>query len=358
MLIISNIRFQLQKLYTFYTLLKIDKKLLAMNFRTEVKIKDFKEKIDYSKKIMFIGSCFTDNVGKKFADNFFNVDINPFGVIYNPESVLNSLEMLTNRRFLSDKNLFFDNGIWQSYSHHSDFSSIQKDTVLAKINNRIELSSDFLHNADYLFITFGSSWVYELKETGNIVANCHKQPASKFNRNLLSVSEIAVKYIRYLSILKSVNPKIKVFFTVSPVRHWKDGANGNQISKSKLLLSINEIIEKTDFAEYFPSYEIVLDELRDYRFFADDMLHISEVAIDYIWKKIIDSLFSEKTKNELKSSTKIRKAIQHKVSNIKSKKYHLFLEKTLKQIEKLKIQNKNIKLEEAENIIKAKLINY
>lgn len=329
-----------------------------MNFRTEVKIKDFEEKIDYSKKIMFIGSCFTDNIGAKFADNFFNVDINPFGDIYNPQSVLNSLEMLTNRRFLSDENLFFDNGIWQSYSHHSDFSSIQKDTVLAKINNRIELSSDFLNNADYLFITFGSSWVYELKETGNIVANCHKQPALKFNHNLLSVSEIAVKYIRYLSILKSVNPKIKVFFTVSPVRHWKDGANGNQISKSKLLLSIDEIIEKTDFAYYFPSYEIVLDELRDYRFFADDMLHISEVAIDYIWEKIVASLFSDKTKNELQSSIKIKKAIQHKVSNIKSKEYHLFLEKTLKQIEKLKRQNKNIKLEEAENLIKAKLINY
>ncbi|MBN2892658.1 MAG: GSCFA domain-containing protein [Bacteroidales bacterium] len=329
-----------------------------MNFRTVVEIEKYKEKIDYSKKIMLIGSCFTDNIGQKFNDYFFDVDINPFGVIYNPESVLRSLEILTNRKFLSEENLFFDNENWQSYSHHSDFSSGQKDTVLAKINNRIEYSSDFLQDADYLFITFGTAWVYTLRETDNVVANCHKQSASKFNRTRLSVSEISVKFIRYLEILKTLNPKVKVFFTVSPVRHWKDGAIENQISKSTLLLGISEIIEKMDFAHYFPSYEIVMDELRDYRYYDEDMIHISNKAVDYIWERITESLLTKGANTDLKEAVKIKKALQHRASNIKSNEYHLFLEKTLKQIKELKQKNKHIKLEEAEALMTAKLINY
>ena len=329
-----------------------------MNFKTEVKIPKFKDNISYSKKIMFVGSCFTDNIGQKFKDHFFDVDINPFGVIYNPESVLNSLEILTNRRFLSDENLFQHNGIWQSYSHHSDFSSENKDTMLARINNRIEYSSDFIQNTDFLFITFGTSWAYELKETNKVVTNCHKQLASKFNRKLLSISKISEIFIRYLNILKIINHRIKVFFTVSPVRHWKDGAIGNQISKSTLLLAINEIVEKVNFANYFPSYEIVMDELRDYRYYTNDMLHISDLAIEVIWEKIINSLCTDKTKIELQSAQKIIKALQHRAFNLKSEEYHKFLEKTLKQIKNLKKQNKNIKLLEAENLIKAKLQNY
>ena len=329
-----------------------------MKFRTEVEIPKYKDKISYSKKIMFVGSCFTENVGKEFEKNFFDVDINPFGVIYNPESVLNSLEILTNRRFLSEENLFQYNGIWQSYSHHSDFSSVQKETMLAKINNRIEYSSDFIQNADFLFITFGTSWVYELKETQKVVTNCHKQHPSKFNRKILSVSKISVIFSRYLNILKTINPKIKVFFTVSPVRHWKDGATGNQISKSILLLAINEIVEKNSFANYFPSYEIVMDELRDYRYYSDDMLHISNLAVDFIWEKIIDSLFSDKTKEELQTVGKLKKALQHRAFNVKSEEYHRFLKKTLEQIKNLKKLNENIKLIEAESLIKAKLSNY
>ena len=332
--------------------------LPIMNFKTEVKIQKFKEKIDYSKKIMFFGSCFSDNIGEKFNQFFFKVDINPFGVIYNPESVLTSLEILTNRRFLSDENIFENNGIWQSYSHHSDFSGTSKDTVLAKINNRIEYSSDFLQKADFLFITFGTSWVYELKKTNKVVTNCHKQPAAKFNRKLLSTSKISVIFIRYLERLKIINPKIKVFFTVSPVRHWKDGAIGNQISKSTLLLAINEIIEKVDFANYFPSYEIVMDELRDYRYYSDDMLHLSNLAINVIWSKLIDSLFSDKTKTELQTANKIIKAVQHKPFNLKSEEYHKFLKNTLKQIENLKKLNNKINLGEVENMISAKLASY
>lgn len=329
-----------------------------MDFRTIVDIAEPKIKIDYSKKIMLIGSCFTDNVGNKFKDYLFDVDINPFGVIYNPESVLSSLEILTNRKFLSEQNLFFDNGIWQSYSHHSDFSSVQKDTVLAKINNRIEYSSDFLQNTDYLFITFGTAWIYILNETEKVVANCHKQDSNKFTRTRLNVSEISMKYIRYLEILKSLNPKIKVIFTVSPVRHWKDGAIENQISKSTLILAINEIIEKISFASYFPSYEIVLDELRDYRFFAEDMLHIADKSVNYIWERISESYFSEKTIKETEKVEKIQKALNHRALNIKSKDYLTFLENTMKKIRELKLENENIKLEEAENIIKAKLTTY
>ncbi len=329
-----------------------------MNFRTEVEIPKHQNKIDYSKKIMLIGSCFTDNVGLKFKDYFFDVDINPFGVIYNPESVLSSLETLTNKKFISEKNLFSHNQMWYSYSHHGDFSSNEKETVLAKINNRIDFSSDFLQEADFLFITFGTAWVYYLKKTDTVVANCHKQASSNFRRSLLTVSDISFDYIRYLKLLKAVNPNIEVIFTVSPVRHLKDGAVGNQISKATLLLAINEIIDKIDFAYYFPSYELLMDELRDYRFYQEDMVHISNTAVDFIWQKITETFFDEKTVSDLQQSVKIRKALYHRAFNLKSTEYHLFLENTLKEINELKKKNKYIKLEEAENLISAKLVNY
>ncbi len=329
-----------------------------MDFRTIVDIKKYNEKIDYSKKMMFIGSCFTENIGQKFKDYFFDVDINPFGVIYNPASVLSSLEFLVERKVFLPEDLFFDNDIWRSYSHHGSFSDSQQKVVLNNINERIKLSSEFLQTADYLFVTFGTAWVYRLCETKKVVANCHKQAASKFERLRLSVDFIVEKYVEFLQKLKTFNPQIKVIFTVSPVRHWKDGATENQVSKSTLILSINKIVEELDFVSYFPSYEIVMDELRDYRFYANDMVHISNVAVDYIWQRIGDSLLTDRTLNELGRVEKIKKAISHRVLNESSKEYVLFLEKTMRKIEDLQKENKYIKLEEAMNRVKIKLTHY
>ncbi len=329
-----------------------------MEFRTFVDTEKYKEKIDYSKKIMFIGSCFSENIGQKFEDNFFDVDINPFGVIYNPESVLESLNRLVDRKLFAEEELFFDNEQWHSYGHHSCFSDENKNVALKKINNRLERASDFLQSADYLFITFGTAWVYLLLETGKVVANCHKQQSSVFERRRLEVEQIVQKYLVFLQKLKSFNNNINVVFTVSPVRHWKDGAVENQISKSVLILTISQIVEQLDFVTYFPSFEIVLDELRDYRFYSADMVHVSDLAVDYIWQRIGESFFSEKTLQDLAKVEKIKKALLHRPFNQKSKEYVLFLKKTLQKIENLKKENEHIKLNEATKQIKIKLASY
>jgi len=308
-----------------------------MSFFTEINIPEFPLKMDYSKSMMLMGSCFTENIGQKLLDLKFKVDMNPFGILYNPMSIANSLKILLEKRIFTEKDLFNDHGLWNSYFHHSRFSDIDRDAALQKISERIAISNEFLETADFLIITFGTAWVYELKETGKIVSNCHKVPASEFKRFRLGVFEITETYRELLEQIWKINPGLKVIFTVSPIRHWKDGAVENQLSKATLLLAIDQLIRGfgNQVCAYFPSYEIVMDELRDYRFYAEDMLHLSPVATDYIFERFSKVIISSESKEISKKIEKLKKSMDHRPVNPKTNEYKDFIYLNLNQIEQL-----------------------
>jgi hypothetical protein len=308
-----------------------------MSFFTEINIPEFPWKMDYSKSMMLMGSCFTENIGQKLLDLKFDVDMNPFGILYNPESIANSLKILLDQRLFSAHDLFNDQGLWNSFYHHSRFSDVDQKVALEKINNRISSSRKFLKSADFLILTFGTAWVYELKNTGQIVSNCHKVHASEFKRFRLKVHEITEVYREMLEEIWKFNPGMKIIFTVSPIRHWKDGAAENQLSKATLLLAIDQLIRGfgDQFCSYFPSYEIMMDELRDYRFYAEDMLHLNPVATDYIFERFSKVLISKESANISKNVLKIRKAFEHRPVNPKTNEYRDFIYLNLNQIEQL-----------------------
>jgi len=308
-----------------------------MPFFTEIKIPEFPWKMDYSKSMVLMGSCFSENIGQKLIDLKFGIDMNPFGIVYNPESIANSLQILLEKRIFTESDLFQDQGIWSSFYHHSRFSDVDQKAVLEKINNRISSSNEFLKKADFLIITFGTSWVYELKKTGKIVSNCHKIRASEFKRFRMEVSEIAEKWSDLLEKLWQINPNLKLIFTVSPIRHWKDGAVENQLSKATLLLAIDQLISKlgNQNLKYFPSYEIMMDELRDYRFYAEDMLHLSSVAVNHIFDRFSQSIITGETMKISEQVTKIIQAMQHRPFNPKSVEYEKFLRIYLNEIEQI-----------------------
>lgn len=306
---------------------------------TEVKIKDDGWKIDHHSKIMMVGSCFTENIGSRMQRFKFQVDLNPFGILYNPQSIAKCLRMLAeNKQYLED-DLIEHQGLWHSFDHHGRFSSTDPQEALDRINQQVKLSAAHLIESDYLILSFGTAWIYELKSSGEIVSNCHKLPASDFKRLRLTPGEIVEAYRELILALWKFNPNLKILFTVSPIRHWKDGAVENQLSKATLLLAIDRLI--TGFGEeqcaYFPSYEIVMDELRDYRFYSPDMLHISEQAVEHIWRRFSTTFVGDTSHYIIKKVLKIIKASEHRPLNSNTEAYEKFLFYNLKEIEELLI---------------------
>ncbi len=304
-------------------------------FHTVVDIPNYHWQSAYGKKNLFIGSCFTENVGNRMAALKYDVDINPFGILYNPVSVANGLQMLLDEKEFVASDLIEYQGIWHSFSHHGRFSSHNKNETLQAINNRIKLSAKNLRKAEFLFITFGTAWVFQHNKTGQTVSNCHKIPGKEFKRFRLTVDEIVENYFQLLSKIKRLNSNIKVIFTVSPIRHWSDGAIENQRSKSALLLAVDSIIKQFgyEFCNYFPAYEIVMDELRDYRYFNEDMIHISDVAVNHIWEKFSESLIDRKSRETANRINKFIQAKNHRPQQRESVEYKKFVETTLEQIQ-------------------------
>jgi hypothetical protein len=309
-----------------------------MEFRTKVEIPPSNLKIDYQSNILFIGSCFADNIGSKLKNLKFLVEHNPFGVLYNPISINNNLEILLEKKLFSDPDLYWFNNKWISFSHFSAFSNANKEKCLEKINASILSASKLLAKAKFLFITFGTSWVYEFVETGKIVANCHKIPANKFRRFLLNINDIVNAYRHLIQIIRKINFHCEIIFTVSPIRHWKDGAIQNQVSKSILILAIQELLKEFDNTGYFPAYEIFMDELRDYRFYANDMLHPSDFALEYTWQRFSETYISNNTRPVIKDIEKLINAWKHSPINPGSRDYKAFLKKQLEIIETLEIK--------------------
>jgi hypothetical protein len=303
-------------------------------FQTRVEIPPTDLHITYEDRIMTLGSCFAENIGGKMKELYFDMDINPFGVLYNPVSISNSIKMLIENRPFAEDDLFQNRGLWQSFSHSSLFSATTAEKCLEAINERFHNAADFLRETNILVITFGTAWVYEEASGGRVVSNCHKLPASTFKRRRLSVDEIVSDYSELLTRLKTLYPRLQIIFSVSPIRHWKDGAHGNNVSKSTLLLAIDALQNEFENVHYFPAYEIQLDELRDYRFYASDMLHPSDVAVDYIWQRFSETYFDETTTRTKKEFEQLQSDLFHRPLFPNSEEY----EKFLKSIERRKQQ--------------------
>ncbi len=304
-------------------------------FRTEVEIPQREFSINYQQRILTLGSCFAENIGKNMQDMYLDVDVNPFGVLYNPMSILQSIEILVSKRLFTEENIFERKGIWNSFSHSSQFSDIKPEHSLEKINARLKVSSEFIEKSNVLLLTFGTAWVYEEKESGRIVSNCHKLPAAVFNRRRLSVEEIVNAYSLLFEKLRNTNPQLKVIFSVSPVRHLKDTAHGNNVSKSVLLLAIDALCAKFENAFYFPAYEILLDELRDYRFYAEDMVHPSDMAVQYIWQKFTEMYFDRESQAYFQEVKQLNNDMNHRPFFPASEEFEAFTSNLNKRKAKL-----------------------
>ena len=303
-----------------------------MKFRTEIEIKPFAEKIDYKSKIFSVGSCFAQYMAEEFRNAKFDILSNPTGILFNPSSIKAVIHRCAEHKHLTLNELQCNNGRWFCYDLHSSFSGADPEALLADANTAIEQGAKALAEADWVIITFGTAWVYTLNESEKIVANCHKQPASNFTRRRLSTDEIIGMYDR---LLRSVLADKKVIFTVSPVRHLGDGAEENFLSKAILKVAVAEIVERFDNAYYFPAYEILNDDLRDYRFYGEDMCHPTVQARKYIREKFFEATLSEQTLKALPQIEKIQQALSHKPFDKESEAYLNFCRQQLDKIERI-----------------------
>ena len=259
---------------------------------TKVAIPVSDTKIGYHDKILLLGSCFADNIGEKFGEHYFQATVNPFGTLYNPASIMKAITL----SFKHDNKHYIlqHNGLWHSMMHHGSFSHPDKNELLSRYNESLTIMRNALQEASTIVVTFGTSWIYQME--GMVVANCHKIPAERFRRDCMTVGRIIDMWLPLLVQI----PNKHWIFTVSPIRHIKDGLHENQISKAILLQAIDCLASNSAVVSYFPSYEIMLDELRDYRFYAEDMVHPSQVAVDYIWERFVEAYMTVETQNEMR----------------------------------------------------------
>jgi hypothetical protein len=308
-----------------------------ITFRTEVALPKVTKQLSYRQNFLMIGSCFTENIGNNLQNLCFPILTNPCGILYNPASIARCINFLVSKKQLGDSDLFPENGLWNNFSFHSRFSHADKASALAGMNNSISSAGDQLNSASHLFITFGTSWVYRDKEDGSIVGNCHKLPSGRFTRERLSVDEMVREWTELLELLFEVHPQLTIVLTVSPIRHLKDGSYENQVSKSGLFLLVDQLKShfEADRIIYFPSFELVMDELRDYRFYASDMLHLSDVATAFVQEKF-NEIFLDKESKEISSEVgKIVSALSHRPFQSQSSAYQELLSRQYDNVEKI-----------------------
>jgi hypothetical protein len=304
-------------------------------FRTTISIPPSDRKLSYSSGSILLGSCFTENIGNKLIGYKFPAILNPFGIIYNPLSVKSSLERIIKGNPYSSDSLQYSNGLYYSFDHHSRFSDPNAEVCLNGINKALSNANDAIKKASFLFITFGTAYYYKIKLSKQIVSNCHKLPEKEFERQRLTVTEIVENLAKIITSLRGLYPNLQIVFTVSPIRHWKDGAHENQLSKSILLLAIDKLCRMYNHLFYFPAYELMLDELRDYRFYTEDMFHPNSTAIDFIWKRFRDCFIAEATSQIMNEVEKIQMAYQHKPYNPQSEAFRSFSIQQLNKIQYL-----------------------
>ena len=296
-----------------------------MNFRTNISLKPESNQIDYSSNLVLIGSCFSENISKKLQYFKFNTFSNPFGILFNPIAIETLISNAIHKKEYSEKDIFQLNERWHCFDAHSDLSASSKNELLTNLNTSIAATHKKITTASHLIITLGTAWVYRNNESAKIVGNCHKIPQKQFSKEMLSVEEIVASLKNSCALIKNLNPKVNIIFTVSPVRHVKDGFVENMQSKAHLLTTIHQLINLKEQFHYFPSYEIMLDDLRDYRFYNSDMLHPNETAINYIWEQFKRVWVKENVSSILKEVDSIQKGLAHKSFNVNSEQHQQFL---------------------------------
>jgi GSCFA family len=305
-----------------------------MKFRTEVNIKESKKKIDLEDRIFSIGSCFASEMSDLFRQGQLQALNNPFGTVFNPFSISNSVKRLHDADFYHEEELITFEDEFISLDHHTSFDTRYIHQTLERINTNIEEGNSFLQEADWVIITYGTSFIYEFLPKQKLVANCHKIPQKFFEKRLLSHQELTDSICNTVLNLKDIcKDDVQILFTVSPVRHTKDGMIENQLSKSKLITAVHESILQFENCHYLPVYEILMDDLRDYRFYKEDMIHPNNQAVNYIFEKFGNAYFSDPTKEFIKENFKINKALEHRTNDEKDPKYIEFKEKLNEKIE-------------------------
>lgn len=307
-----------------------------MDFRIPVEIPPYPFRIGPSDRGLVVGSCFAAHIGGWLRSGKMPLCVNPFGVLYNPASISQALERLASGRLFGEDELFENNGLWHSFGHHGDFSGQDRETTLAKINHALTDGTAALTKADYLMLTLGTAWVYEWQ--GKVVANCHKLPAREFTRRRLSVAEIVGMLAEQIDRW----PEKKVILTVSPVIHRGDGMVENQLSKSSLIVAAHELVSRfPERVSYFPAYEIVTGELRDYRFYAEDMCHPSPLAVGVVRERFAEGLLSPEAVSLVADAAELRRAMDHRPLHQESMEYERFRAKMRQKAETLQRRYKN-----------------
>ena len=304
-------------------------------FRTILSTPDYPFTVDLKTSVLSIGSCFAEHMGTRLKHNKAHILQNPFGILYNPLSIARCLESgLSPSNDFSEVLVAYD-GLWHSFDHHGSFSTSEEKEFLHTINASHVRLYQFLKSTQLLICTFGTSHVYYHKESGIPVANCHKIPAKAFDRKMLMADEIVDKYSDLFARLSNQNPSMQILLSVSPVRHLKDGIISNQFSKAQLITACHILCQRFDFCHYFPAYEWIMDDLRDYRFYAQDMIHPTSLAIDYIWKHFMTGLFTEGYIQFIDELEKIHTSLAHRPLFSQSPGYRKFLKELKVKIERL-----------------------
>jgi hypothetical protein len=324
-----------------------------MKFRTEIELSEFPFKIERESKILTIGSCFSDNLGLHFQENKINCLHNPFGVVFNPISIFRLLTKSINQPSVNSNYFAERDGSWFHYDFHSKLTNPNKEVLHHELNTWLFKVGEYLKKANYLIITLGTAFVHRLNENNYVVANCHKMNSDIFEKELLTNKEIEVRFAQMYEKLKQLNPKIKLIFTVSPVRHTKDTLSGNNLSKSILRLAAHQFTTNFKDVYYFPSYEILMDDLRDYRYYSDDMININNVGQSYVLEHFGKTAFSKELITFIENWKQIQSQINHKAFQPESDAHQTFLKKLLEKLEKI---SESVDVSTEKEIVKAQII--
>ena len=324
-----------------------------MDFRTPVKLTTSEAKLDITDHVLTLGSCFSESIGNKLLYNKFDTLINPFGTIYDPLSISRLLGYTINDQEPENITYIKNEGVYKNMDLHSSYTGMAQSELQLKIKGNFTTTKKQLQSAKWLIITYGTAYVYRHIESSRLVANCHKLPAVNFNKELLSVKQLMIDFKSLYKQLIEFNPSIRIIVTVSPVRHLRDGISENSVSKSILRVFTIELTQTYEIVIYYPSYEIMIDDLRDYRYYNSDMIHPTDQAIDYIWDHFSRSLINEETMNFINKWSKIGSSLQHKPFNPTTEKHQQFLKKLLQDLESLP---SNINVEKEVKLVQSQIL--
>jgi len=331
-----------------------------MKFKLTLDAKPSKDTIAYGDKLMLIGSCFTENIGAKFKTYLFELSENPYGILFNPVSVVTTLTEIMDKRMYQEDDLFQHNELWHSWHHHSRFSAIAQEEALENINSSILAAHDFLKSANRLVITLGSAWLYHLTNeaplgNGQVVANNHKGPINWFYKSLMQPNVLIKNLDDLIKRLHAFNPSLHITFTISPVRHLREGLIENNRSKAILIHAVHELVNQCNGVDYFPAYEYVVDDLRDYRFYAEDLVHPNFAASGYVWDKLVETYMDPKTQAIMKQVAELQLAMNHKPFFTGSAEHQKFLESCILKTETLLAKHPALSLQDHLAFFKASI---